>query len=128
MQTAYSSKESTFYDKFDAIFKKCSSNAETISNKLLHSSEPITTAEKVGLLFTVISFGVIFSPLILSDSDPYHLKWSFDKIKETIPFIDELAKNQEIPHTLIIHLTFSSETHIEASEKVIRGEFRSLIF
>jgi hypothetical protein len=85
----------------------------------------MTTAEKIGLFFTIVSFGVILSPISLSDTDPYHIKEIFEEVKDSIPLIEDLSENQEMQYTLIVHLKFSQESHLDAIEKVILGKYSS---
>ena len=56
----------------------------------------MTTADKVGLMFTIIAFGVILTPIALSDTDPYHLKGILEEVKDSVPLMDNLDKNISI--------------------------------
>ena len=105
----------------DKIWKKFGK----ISTYLLSSSSPMSKTEKIGLSITVIAFGMILTPLALSDSDPYHLKWLFDEVKETVPLIDNTEKNHDSQYRVIAHLKISNENHIDATEKIILGKYRS---
>jgi len=111
-------------DRTEPIFEKFCGIIRIITNRF-YSSSPMTTTEKIGLFFTIVSFGVILSPISLSDADPYHIKGMFEEVKDRIPIIEDLVEDQEIRYTLIVHLKFSQESHLDATEKVILGKYRS---
>jgi hypothetical protein len=77
------------------------------------------------LFFTIVSFSVILSPISLSDADPYHIKGIFEEVKDSIPLIEDLFENQEMQYTLIVHLKFSQESHLDATEKIILAKYSS---
>lgn len=110
--------------RFEYVFEKFYGRIRIITN-LFSSSSPMTSGEKAGLFFTIVSFGVILSPISLSDADPYHLKGILEKIKASIPLIEDLSENHEMQYTLIVHLKFSQESHLDATEKIILGKYRS---
>ena len=112
-------------DRFGYVFEKFCDKIRIITANLFSSPCPITTAEKVGLVFTVVSFGAILSPISLSDADPYHIKGIFEEVKGSIPLIEDLSENQERQYTLIVHLKLSSESHLDTSEEIILGKYRS---
>ena len=95
-----------------------------ISTYLLSNSSPMSRTDKIGLSLTIVAFGVILSPLAISDSDPYHLKWLFDEVKENVALIDGSEENQE-QYRVIAHLKISHDNHIDATEKIILGKYRS---
>jgi hypothetical protein len=119
------SKENISVDGSKKVFEKFFAKIRIITN-LFSSSSPMTTAEKIGLFFTIVSFAVILSPISLSDADPYYIKGIVDEVKNSIPLIEDLYKDQEIQHTLTIHLKFSQNSHLDATERVILGKYRSL--
>ena len=84
----------------------------------------MSRSDKIGLSLTVIAFGVILSPLALSDSDPYHLKWLFDEVVENVPLIDG-GENQDAHYTVIVNLKISPDSHMDATEKIILGKYIS---
>ena len=86
----------------------------------------MTTSDKVGLLFTIIAFGVILTPIAMSDSDPYHLKGILEEVKDNVPLIDNLDKSQDgSQYRIIAHLKLSPEFHLDTTEKIIQGKFIS---
>lgn len=90
---------------------------------LITSSNPMTIADKVGLIFTIIALGVILTPIALSDSDPYYLKGVLEEIKERLPFFDNLDNNQdESQYRIIAKMKLSPELHLETTEKIILGK------
>jgi hypothetical protein len=119
------SKENILSEESKHIFEKFCGTARIIAANLFSSSTPITTTEKMGLFFTIVSFGVILSPISLSDTDPYHIKGIFEEVKKSIPLLEDLSKNQEIQSTLIVHLKFSQQSHLDATEKIILGKYRT---
>lgn len=95
---------------------------------LVSDSNPMTTTDKVGLIFTIIALGVILTPIALSDSDPYHLKGIVEEVTDNVPLIDNLDKNQdESQYTIIAHLKVSPEFHLDTTEKIIQGKFNPRI-
>jgi len=106
---------------------------DTIWNKfgktttyLVSNSAPMSRSDKVGLTLTIIALGMILSPFALSDSDPYHIKWLLNEITENIPLIDSAGENHDTHYSVIVHLKLSQETHLDATEKIILGKYRSL--
>jgi hypothetical protein len=119
------SKENISSDRSEHVFEKFCGKIRIITANLFSSSSPTTTAEKIGLFFTIVSFSVILSPIALSDVDPYHIKGIFEEVKNSIPLIEDLSENQEMQYTLIVHLKFWQESHLDATEKVILGKYRT---
>jgi len=97
-----------------------------ITTYLVSNTSPMSRSDKVGLFLTVIAFGMILSPLALSDSDPYHLKWLLDEVIENVPLIDSVGENHDTNYRVIAHLKISQETHLDVTEKIILGKYRSL--
>jgi hypothetical protein len=96
-----------------------------ITTYLISNSSPMSRSDKVGLSLTIIAFGIILSPLALSDSDPYHLKWLLDEVIENVPLNDSIGENHDKEYRVIAHLKISQETHLDATEKIILGKYRS---
>jgi len=69
---------------------------------------------------------MILSPFALSDSDPYHLKWLLDEVRENVPLIDSVGENHDTHYKIIAHLKISQENHLDVTEKIILGKYRSL--
>ena len=105
----------------DKIWIKCGQ----ITAYLL-SNPTMSRSDKIGLSLTIIAFGVILSPLALSDSDPYHIKWILDEVKANVPLVDGVGENQDSHYRVIAHLKLSQESHLDATEKIILGKYRSL--
>ena len=105
----------------DKIWNECGK----ITTYLLSNSSPMTRSDKVGLSLTIIALGVILSPFALSDSDPYHLKWILEEVKENVPSFDNIGENQDAHYRVIAHLKISHESHLDATEKIILGKYRS---
>jgi hypothetical protein len=78
------SKKNIPFDKSETILEKFCGKVRIIT-KLFFTSSPMTYAEKIGLFFTIASFGVILSPISLSEADPYHIKGIFEEVKNSIP-------------------------------------------
>lgn len=97
-----------------------------ITTYLFSNSAPMSRSDKIGLSLTIIAFGMILSPFALSDSDPYHIKWLLDEAKGSLPLIDNIAENQDAHYRVIAHLKLSQENHLDATEKIILGKYRSL--
>jgi len=96
-----------------------------ITTYLFSNSSPMSRSDKIGLSLTIIAFGMILSPFALSDSDPYHLKWLLDEVKGNVPLIDSVGENHDTNYRVIAHLKLSQETHLDATEKIILGKYRS---
>ncbi len=93
---------------------------------LFSSSNPMSTADKVGLMFTIIAFGVILTPIAMSDSDPYHIKGILKEVKDNFPLMDNLDKNQDSSQfRMIAHLKLSPEFNLDTTEKIIQGKIIS---
>ena len=86
----------------------------------------MSRSDKVGLTLTIIAFVVSLSPLAFSDSDPYHIKWLLDEVAENASLIDSIGENNDSQYRVIAHLKISQENHIDATEKIILGKYRSL--
>ena len=100
-----------------------------IATYLVSSPNPMTTADKVGLMFTILAFGIILAPIALSDSDPYHLKVILEEVKDFVPLLDNLDNNQgESDYRIIAHLKLSPEFNFESTEKIILGKLNSKTF
>ena len=114
-------------NRFEYAFEKFCWKIRILAINLFSNSSPSSTTEKVGLFFTIVLFGVVVSPIALSDADPYHIKGIFEEVKGSIPLIEDLSKNQETQYTLIVHLKISHESHFATTENVILGKYRSSI-
>lgn len=96
-----------------------------ITTYLVSDSSPMSSSDKIGLTFTIIAFGIILAPLALSDSDPYQIKWLLDEVIGIVPQIDSVGENQDTHYSIIVHLKTSQEYHLDATEKIILGKYRS---
>ncbi len=111
-------------ERFGRVLEEIRGEFGKIVTYLFSSPNPMTTADKVGLMFTIIAMGVILTPIALSDSDPYHLKGILEEVKDSVPLIDNLDKNQdEYQYRIIAHLKLSPEFHLETPEKIILGKY-----
>jgi len=96
-------------------------------------SSPMTTEDKIGLAITIIAFGIIFSPLALSESDPYHVKGLLEETKKTFNVFGDFIKPQveyEIiegkQYRVIAHLQVSvDKTPMDTIEKVFLGKLKA---
>lgn len=114
-------------DRFGHVLERIWNQIDKITTNLVSSSSPMTTADKVGLVFTIIVFSVILTPIALSDTDPYHLKWILEEVKDSVPLIEDSFGNYVgSQYTVIIHLKSSPESHLDATEKVILGKYRTI--
>ncbi len=114
-------------DRFGHILERIGNQISKITTNLVSSSSPMTTADKVGLVFTIIVFSVILTPIALSDTDPYHLKWILEEVKDSVPLIeDSLGDHGDSQYTVIIHLKCPPESHLDTTEKVILGKYRTI--
>jgi len=101
-------------------------------NSILNSS-PMTSEDKVGLAITIIAFGIIFSPLALSESDPYHVKGLLEETKKTFNVFSDFINPQveyEIidgkQYRFIAHFQVSVEKDpIDTIEKVFLGKLKA---
>lgn len=92
----------------------------------LFSNSNLTTADKVGLLLTIIAFGIILTPIAMSDSDPYHLKGILEEVKEKVPSIDDVDKSSDkSQYRIIAQLKFNPEFYLDSTEKIILGKINS---
>ena len=110
--------------RFGLVLEEIRDEFGKIATYLFSSSNPMTTADKVGLMFTIIALGVILTPIALSNSDPYHLKGILEEVKDSVPLMDNLDKNQDEPrYRIIATLKLSPEFHLDITEKIILGKF-----
>jgi len=116
-------------ERFGLVLEEIRDEFGKIATYLFSSSNPMTTADKVGLMFTIIALGVILTPIALSNSDPYHLKGILEEVKDSVPLMDNLDKNQDEPrYRIIATLKLSPEFHLDFTEKIILGKFNPKIF
>src|SRR3990172_11274734 len=80
-------------DRFGHVLERIGNQIGKITTNLVSSSSPMTTADKVGLAFTIIVFSIILTPIALSDTDPYHLKWILEEVKDNVPLIENFLGN-----------------------------------
>jgi hypothetical protein len=114
----------TSSERFGHVLEEIKDEFGKITTYLVSSSNPMTTADKIGLMLTIIAFGVMLTPIAMSDSDPYHLKGILEEVKDSVPLIDNLDKNQdESQYTIIVHLKLSPDFHLDTTEKIILGKF-----
>ncbi len=124
MSTEGLSVNNTSSERFGHVLEEIKDEFGKIATYLVSSSSPMTTTDKAGLMFTIIAFGVILTPIAMSDSDPYHLKGILEELKDSVPLIDNLDKNQdEYQYRIIAHLKLSPEFHLETPEKIILGKY-----
>ena len=128
MSTEKLSGNNTSPERFGHVLDEIRDEFGKIATYLVSSSNPMTTADKIGLMFTIIALGVILTPIALSDSDPYHLKGIVENVKESVPLLDNLDKNQdESKYKIIAHLKLSPELNLDTTEKIILGKFNPRI-
>ena len=114
-------------DRFGHVLEEIGNQISKITTNLVSSSSPMTTADKVGLVFTIIVFSVILTPIALSDTDPYHLKWILEEVKNSVSLIEQFFENHgDSQYTVIIPLKSSPESHLDTTEKVILGKYRTI--
>jgi len=114
----------TSSERFGHVLEEIKDEFGKITTYLVSSSSPMTTADKIGLMLTITAFGVMLTPIAMSDSDPYHLKGILEEVKDSIPLIDNLDKKQdEYQYRIIAHLKLSPDFHLETPEKIILGKF-----
>ncbi len=124
MNTEDLSANITSSERFGHVLEEIKVEFGKTATYLVTSPNPMTPADKVGLMFTIIAFGVILTPIALSDTDPYHLKGILEEIKDSVPFMDNLGKNQdESQYRIIAHLKLSPEFHLDITEKIILGKY-----
>jgi hypothetical protein len=113
--------------RFRHVLERMGNQIDKITTNLVSCSSPVTNSDKVGLIITIIFFSIILTPIAYSESDPYHLKWILEEVKEIVPSIeDSFVNNGENQYTVIIHLKPSPESHLDITEKVILGKYRTL--
>ncbi len=114
----------TSSERFGHVWEEIKDEFGKIATYLFSSSNPMTTADKIGLMLTIIAFGVMLTPIAMSDSDPYHLKGILEEVKNSVPLIDNLDKKQdEYQYRIIAHLKLSPEFHIDTPENIILGKY-----
>ena len=113
----------TSSERFGHVLEEIKDEFGKIATYLVSSSNPMTTADKIGLMLTIIAFGVMLTPIAMSDSDPYHLKGILEEVKDSVPLLDNLDKNQdESQYRIIAHLKLSPNFHLDTTEKIILGK------
>ncbi len=124
MSTEGLSVNTTSSERFGHVLEEIKDEFGKIATYLFSSSNPMTTADKIGLMLTIIAFGVMLTPIAMSDSDPYHLKGILEEVKNSVPLIDNLDKKQdEYQYRIIAHLKLSPEFHIDTPENIILGKY-----
>ncbi len=124
MSTESLSVNTTSSERFGHVLEEIKDEFGKIATYLVSSSNPMTTADKIGLMLTIIAFGVMLTPIAMSDSDPYHLKGILEEVKDSVPLLDNLDKNQdESQYRIIAHLKLSPDFHLDYTEKIILGKF-----
>ena len=119
----------TSSERFGHVLEEIKDEFGKIATYLFSSSNPMTTADKIGLMLTIIAFGVMLTPIAMSDSDPYHLKGILEEVKDSIPLIDNLDKKQdEYQYRIIAHLKLVPDFHLETPEKIILGKLNPTTF
>ena len=114
-------------DRFGYVLERIWNQIVKITTNLVSNSSPMTTTDKVGLVFTIIVFSVILTPIALSDTDPYHLKWILEEVKNSVPSIeDSFVDHGDGQYTVIIHLKTSPESHLDITENVILGKYKTI--
>jgi len=117
------SVNNTSSERFGHVLEEIKDEFGKIATYLVSSSNPMTTADKIGLMITIIAMGVILTPIAMSDSDPYHIKGILEEVKNSVTLIDNLNKNQdESQYRIIAHLKLSPDFHLETPEKIILGK------
>jgi hypothetical protein len=113
----------TSSERFGHVLEEIKDEFGKIATYLVSSSNPMTTADKIGLMLTIIAFGVMLTPIAMSDSDPYHLKGILEEVKDSVPLLDNLDKNQDkSQYRIIAHLKLSPNFHLDTTEKIILGK------
>ena len=113
----------TSSERFGHVLEEIKDEFGKIATYLVSSSNPMTTADKIGLMLTIIAFGVMLTPIAMSDSDPYHVKGILEEIKDSVPLLDNLDRNQhESQYRIIAHLKLSPNFHLDTTEKIILGK------
>ena len=119
----------TSSERFGHVLEEIKDEFGKIATYLFSSSNPMTTADKIGLMLTIIALAVILTPIAMSDSDPYHLKGILEEVKNSVPLIDNLDKNQdESQYRIIAHLKLVPDFHLETPEKIILGKLNPTTF
>lgn len=110
-------------EKLGSFLKEFKKELGKFGTFLMSSSNPMTIADKVGLIFTIIALVVILTPIALSDSDPYYLKGIIEEVKDRIPFFNNLDNNQdESQYRIIANMKISPDFHLDTTEKIIQGK------
>ena len=123
MSTEVLSVNNTTSERFGHVLDGIKDEFGKIATYLVSSSNPMTTADKIGLMLTIIAFGVMLTPIAMSDSDPYHLKGILEEVKDSVPLLDNFDKNQdESQYRIIAHLKLSPNFHLDTTEKIILGK------
>ena len=119
----------TSSERFGHVLEEIKDEFGKIATYLFSSSNPMTTADKIGLMLTIIALAVILTPIAMSDSDPYHLKGILEEVKDSVPLIDNLDKKQdEYQYRIIAHLKLVPDFHLETPEKIILGKLNPTTF
>jgi len=119
----------TSSERFGHVLEEIKDEFGKIATYLISSSNPMTTADKIGLMLTIIALAVILTPIAMSDSDPYHLKGILEEVKDSVPLIDNLDKKQdEYQYRIIAHLKLVPDFHLETPEKIILGKLNPKTF
>ena len=75
------------------ILRNIEKNNQKISSFifwLFSDSISITNSQKIGFLFTVLTFVVILSPIASAPSDPYHLQDFSEKLHHFLLFFEDM--------------------------------------
>jgi len=116
------------FERLGHILEIMENQLDKITSNLVSNSSPMTNTDKVGLIFTIIFFSIILVPIALSESDPYHLKWILEEVKNIIPSIENsFVDHRDTQYSVIIHLKSSSESLLDTTEKIILGKYRAII-
>ncbi len=119
----------TSSERFGHVLEEIKDEFGKIATYLFSSSNPMTTADKIGLMLTIIALAVILTPIAMSDSDPYHLKGILEEVKDSVPLIDNLDKKQdEYQYRIIAQLKLVPDFHLETPEKIILGKLNPTTF
>ena len=104
--------------------KRLQSKLKKIPTVLCKSQSPMNMADKIGLALTLTAFAIIFTPIAISDADPYHLKTSLEELQNMF-IIEEIIGSPDTGDSRIItYLKISSENHLESIEKIIHGKMK----
>ena len=129
MSTEGLSVNTTSSERFGHVLEEIKDEFGKIATYLFSSSNPMTTADKIGLMLTISALAVILTPIAMSDSDPYHLKGILEEVKDSVPLIVNLDKKQvEYQYRIIAHLKLVPDFHLETPEKIILGKLNPTTF